>query len=1521
MAQRRSRDWRAKALVQPSRRIERLEDRRLLTADAWTGAGDGSNWSDPNNWSAGLPGAASDVTINGPGTPTIVYSAAAGSTTVHSLNGSDALSITGGSLTVSANSTLGGTLTMTGGTLGASGTGITLTANGTTTASDVSLSAAGGATLSLPHLASYSITTTPTSLAATGTGSSLSLPALTSLSTVSNISISVLASSGGHVTFATLSSVTIAPVDFYSNGAGSQIDMSALTTLHGTAGGNDSAIEVQNGGTFLHGAITTLDRVDLKLDDSSSSLTFSALTSISNDNITVAGGGNLNLSSVTSYSNSAGYYTLEATGAGSTLSLPALTTLATSGNNQVNIIALSGGHVTFAALTSVTTGPVYFESSGASSQIDVSALATLHGTVGNNDSTIEVQTGGTFLHGAITTMDRVDLKLDDSTSSLAFSALTSLTNDNITVAGGGNLNLSSVTSYSDSAGYYTLGATGAGSTLSLPALTTLAASGNNQLNIYAVSGGHVTFAALTSVTTGPVYFASSGAGSQINVSALTTLHGTVGNNDSTIEVQTGGTFSHGAITTLDRVDLKLDDSTSSLAFSALTSLTNDNITVAGGGNLNLSAVTSYSNSAGYYTLEATDVGSLLSMPALTTLTTTGNNQINVLAVSKGHVTFAALTSVTTGPVYFFTSGSGGQIDVSALTTLHGTVGNNDSTIEVETGASFLHGAITTLDRVDLKLDDSSSSLAFSALTSITNGNITAAGGALLNLSMVTSYGDSAGYFIAEATGSGSILSMPALTSLTTSGDNQLNIYAASGGHVTLAALTSVTTGPVYFYSSGAGSQINASALTTVHGTPGNNNSVIEVQTGGALFHGTIPTMDRVDLKVDDSSSSLAFAGLTSMSNANIAVSGGGSLNLSTLASYTDSVALYILEATGTGSALSLPALTSVTLSGGNTLAIEALSGGQTSLATLAQITSFPIQLISSGAGSQLSLPGLTTFLGGNSSSIQLNGGGSLVDGNNPNTLIKDVNLTFDSTFTIAPNQTFVNDTGVTISQTGTLINQGNLEVQQNFGAINVQGNLTVNGQGIVSNAIAGSVNITGSLLGNTQNANQFNTFAGGFGYVNFNGTGTAGQPQQLEAMSNDQGAVEAGFNKNFAYSTLSLSNNTYVKLVDLADNATGVAPEAVYVKELVVPAGSTLNLNGLHLYVRGSQIAGTITGGTVTTVTQPGVAYANVFYKGSAKFDVSPGNPLLPFSDDNAIASDKTAYLPGSGAATFANVSSYSRGINALMVDFAGTHGTITASDFIFKKGNNNSPGSWSTSVPTPTVAIRAGAGVGADRVELTWADNAIQKTWLEVIVKGNDALGGFDTNSGLAASYVFYVGNAPGDTGVGDASNFTVDSSDGTSVLTHPHNVKSPATITDGNDFNRDGLVDSSDGATVLANGTTAKTGLIFLTVGAGGPFAPDAPLESSGDTAGLDGAVASALAGSPAIASSAAATGLPAARLTQGDVVHSDHGLADSSWQAFDAAHASRDHAIAATAEEFADQFGVDDEWMDLLAARRQA
>ena len=242
----------------------------------------------------------------------------------------------------------------------------------------------------------------------------------------------------------------------------------------------------------------------------------------------------------------------------------------------------------------------------------------------------------------------------------------------------------------------------------------------------------------------------------------------------------------------------------------------------------------------------------------------------------------------------------------------------------------------------------------------------------------------------------------------------------------------------------------------------------------------------------------------------------------------------------------------------------------------------------------------------------------------------------------------------------------------------------------------------------------------------------------------------------------------------------------------------------------------------IVTASASSIVGRQLFYNDSPRWDVTNNN-LPGFSDDNAIAPDKTAYLPGSGAATFANVSSYTRGINGVMVDLAGAHGTITANDFAFKTGNNNSPSTWATA-PAPTVVtVRGGAGAGgSDRVELIWPSSTILNSWLEVIVRGNDALGSSNLNTGLAASDVFFFGSAPADSGSGDTSTFLTNTIDEQAARNDPHSQANPATITNTQDYNRDGLVNAIDQQAARSFFNSNATALKVISIGSGGPFAP---------------------------------------------------------------------------------------------------
>jgi hypothetical protein len=250
-------------------------------------------------------------------------------------------------------------------------------------------------------------------------------------------------------------------------------------------------------------------------------------------------------------------------------------------------------------------------------------------------------------------------------------------------------------------------------------------------------------------------------------------------------------------------------------------------------------------------------------------------------------------------------------------------------------------------------------------------------------------------------------------------------------------------------------------------------------------------------------------------------------------------------------------------------------------------------------------------------------------------------------------------------------------------------------------------------------------------------------------------------------------------------------------------------------------------------------------------------NAAINSNDDNAIALDKVAYIPNGVASTFANVSSYSKGINGLMIDLAGTHGSVVEpGDYIFRVGNNNTPAaSWSLAPAPASISVRAGAGVGgSDRIEIIWNTGDITKKWLQVVMK-TDA--GTDTGlaqlAGYTAGYgdVFYFGNALADSGLGDTSTLAnVDSTDELEARNHPQTVFQTVLITNIRDYNRDAIVDTTDALLSRNNATTGLAGaspsLRFLLLAAGSP--PNAPEgdggDGGGDGGGGGGSVPSAVA-----------------------------------------------------------------------------
>ena len=278
---------------------------------------------------------------------------------------------------------------------------------------------------------------------------------------------------------------------------------------------------------------------------------------------------------------------------------------------------------------------------------------------------------------------------------------------------------------------------------------------------------------------------------------------------------------------------------------------------------------------------------------------------------------------------------------------------------------------------------------------------------------------------------------------------------------------------------------------------------------------------------------------------------------------------------------------------------------------------------------------------------------------------------------------------------------------------------------------------------------------------------------------------------------LTLGERTATTSATGAYALTNLAPGPYVVRQLT-PAGHTQTApaGGAHrvTVTAGQAVTGRDFGNFPGAIPAASVVGRHVFYNGS-RFD--QGDLAADARDDAAVATNKSALLPG-GRATFSNITSYSRGINGVMVDVRNLpQGTpLAASDFAFEVGSGHAGSQWSA-VPTPAaVSVRRGAGAGgSDRVTLTWADGSVRNTWLRVTVRPS-------AGTGLTAPDVFYFGNLVGFTGRSSVPIVTPADVTATRRAFLPGGRTAPPTSAF--DHNRDGLIDGRDA--LLARGALTR-------------------------------------------------------------------------------------------------------------------
>lgn len=168
-------------------------------------------------------------------------------------------------------------------------------------------------------------------------------------------------------------------------------------------------------------------------------------------------------------------------------------------------------------------------------------------------------------------------------------------------------------------------------------------------------------------------------------------------------------------------------------------------------------------------------------------------------------------------------------------------------------------------------------------------------------------------------------------------------------------------------------------------------------------------------------------------------------------------------------------------------------------------------------------------------------------------------------------------------KTSSFTNTGVLKAT-NGGNLTISHAISLDGNGLFTTSTSSVVQIGGNILGNTTAIGISNLQS----TTILNGAGTSASPQFLEVMAQDLGNVLAGFSNNFVYQELELAGSDYVELVDQSQNSSSNVSDAIYAQSVVVPTGTALNLNGLHLYARDIQISGSVINGTIQQLPNAG---------------------------------------------------------------------------------------------------------------------------------------------------------------------------------------------------------------------------------------------------------------------------------------------------------------------------------------------
>ena len=418
-----------------------------------------------------------------------------------------------------------------------------------------------------------------------------------------------------------------------------------------------------------------------------------------------------------------------------------------------------------------------------------------------------------------------------------------------------------------------------------------------------------------------------------------------------------------------------------------------------GGVISLGSLATYnaSNATAFLNFNATNTGSKVLLPALSTVNFSAND-LTISATNGGDVEAPALGTLTYKGSIFESLNLkvGGATSVMNVASLGSAPQMNvNATVN---GGTLNWGAPTSLQVSSITLD-TFGTINTGTLTNIDSSSLTATNGAVLSVPGVSSY--VAGHFLSflnfNATNSGSKLVLGGLLTVNFNG-NDLGVNAVNGGDVELPMLQNLTyTGSIFeklnISASGSGSVVNVPLL----GNSPQQHVNVTVNLGTVNW-GNPTTLQQGSITLD-TFGTLNTATLTNIDASSLSAKNGAVLSLPAVQSYTANAFLNILSfaASGAGSKVQMGNLTALHFAG-NELGLQASGGGDVDLHAITSVTTSgsvfdSLSISSMDDGSVVDLSGLrnTTNFG---NSFTLSNNGELLLGGSPGAF----EVMFDASF-------------------------------------------------------------------------------------------------------------------------------------------------------------------------------------------------------------------------------------------------------------------------------------------------------------------------------------------------------------------------------------------------------------------------------------------------------------------------------------------------------------------------------------------